>query len=338
MSESHYEILGVPKTASDAEIKKAYRVLSLKYHPDRNPTSDAADKIRQINEAYEILSDSSKRRQYDAEQSGRGMFHPSGMPFSHMQSFDEMDDMNDIFKMFFGGMPGGMGGIPGGMGGGMNMGGMPGGMPMGGMPGIRIFHSGGPPGMFPGGMFQQHIQKPPPITKTIEITLEQAYYGCTLPLNLERWTMIGELKVQEEETAYITIPQGVDDNEIILIKDKGNSINESCKGDVKIIIQVSNGTGFKRNGLDLIFRKSISLRDSLCGFAFEINHLNGKTLNLNNKTNPTIVKPNYKKTVPGLGMIRDGAYGNLVIEFEIEFPDSLSKEQIETIGDVFPNK
>jgi DnaJ family protein B protein 4 len=317
MSESHYEILGVTKGASGAEIKKAYRVLSLKYHPDRNPSPDAEYKIRQINEAYEILSDTSKRRQYDTEQSGNGTF--GGMPFSHMQSFDETDDMNDIFKMFFGG---GMG--PGlGMGPGMGMG-------MG--PGIRIFHSGGPHGMFPGGgMFQQ---KPAPLVKQVEITIEQAYYGCTLPLNLERWTMIGELKVQEEETVYITIPQGVDDNEIIVLKDKGNSVNELCKGDVKIVIQVSNGTLFKRNGLDLIFKKPISLRDSLCGFAFEINHINGKTLNLNNKTNPTIVKPNYKKTVAGLGMIRDGVYGNLVIEFDVEFPDVLTKEQIEAIGEI----
>jgi len=321
-NESHYDILGVPKTASDVEIKKAYRILSLKYHPDRNPSSDAADKIRQINEAYEILSDESKRRQYDAERSGFGVF-PSGMgmPFSHMQSFDESaDDINDIFRMFFGGMPAGMqGGVHGGVHGG---------------PGIRIFHSGGPPGMFQGGMFQQHLQRPPPISKHIEITIEQAYYGCTLPLVIERWTMIGELKVQEEETVYITIPQGIDDNEIIILKDKGNSVNDACKSDVKVVIQVVNGTAFKRNGLDLIFRKPILLRDSLCGFAFEIPHLNGKTLNLNNKTNPTIVKPNYKKTVAGLGMMRDGAYGNLIIEFEVEFPDSLSKEQIEAIGEI----
>jgi DnaJ-class molecular chaperone len=330
--ESHYDVLGVPKTASEAELKKAYRVLSLKYHPDRNSTSDAADKIRQINEAYEILSDSSKRRQYDAEQSGRGFlsgFHPGmGMPFSHMQSFDEMDDIHDIFKMFFGGVHGGVpggGGFPGVVPGG----GFPGGG--GGFPGIRIFHSGGPPG---GPIFHQHIQKPPPITKSVEITIEQAYYGCTLPLLIERWSMMGDLRVQEEETIYITIPQGVDDNEMIALKDKGNSINETCKGDVKIGIHVVNETAFKRNGLDLIYKKSILLRDSLCGFSFEFKHLNGKTLNLNNKMNPTIVKPNYKKTVAGLGMIRDGVYGNLVIEFDVEFPDSLSKEQIEAIGNI----
>jgi DnaJ-class molecular chaperone len=328
MSENLYEVLGVSNKSSDAEIKKAYRNLSLKYHPDRNSSKDAEDKIRQINEAYETLSDPSKRKMYDMEKNNPFLRDMGfGMPFTRMDSMnEEMGDVGDLFQMLFGGgMPGGMGGMPGGMGG------MPGvRMNMG--PEIRVFHGQGFPGQ--GFPFQQRIQKPEPIVEHVQLTLEQAYRGCTIPVEIDRWNMIGELKVQEEETMYINIPAGIDDNEIILLKDQGHTVHDKCRGDIKIIIQVKNETIFKRQGLELILKKTISLKEALCGFSFEIHHINGKTLNLNNKTNPTIVKPNYKKTVPGLGMNREGTYGNLVIEFDVLFPDSLSSDQIKNIADI----
>jgi len=289
--------------------------------------------MREINSAYEVLSDSMKRRQYDMELSigkmpfGMGPMGPmgpmGGMPFSHMSSMDD-GDINGIFQMLFGG-------------------GMPSMSHMGGqMPEIHIFHGpmggqmggqmGGPMGVPMGqnrhrSPFKQQ-QKPSPITKQISITIEQAYHGCRMPIEIERWTMIGELKIQEEETVYITIPPGIDDNEIIVIEQKGNIENEYLKGDVKINIQIENTSVFKRHGLDLIYRKAISLKESLCGFGFEIHHINGKVLNLNNTSNPTVIKPNYRKVVAGLGMNRDGTSGNLIIEFLVEFPDFLTKEQV----------
>jgi DnaJ-class molecular chaperone len=380
MSETHYDALGVNPKSTDAEIKKAYRMLSLKYHPDRNSSNEAVDKMHKINEAYEILSDPQKRRQYDLELknpflSGLGGFpggmgmggmnmggmnmggmnmggmNMGGMPFTRMDTMD--GGMDDIFQMLFGGGIPGVG-IPGG---GMPGVGMPGGgMPGGGMPGgmgpeIHIFHGGFPgsqgiPGGFPQGFSQglpgflgqgfrrQQTKKPDALTKTVQITLEQAYHGCTLPVEIERWTIIGELKVQEEETIYLTIPAGTDDNEMITIEGKGNIANEQQKGDVKVTIEVVNNTVFRRKGLDLIFRKGISLKESLCGFSFELPHLNGKMLNLNNRNNATIIKPNFKKVIPGLGLTRDGATGNMVIEFEVEYPDYLTPEQIAGISQI----
>lgn len=328
MPESHYEILGVTSKSTDAEIKKAYRVLSLKYHPDRNSSSEAVDKMHKINEAYEVLSDPVKKRQYDMELKNPflsglgGMPGGMGMPFSRMDSMDDMGGMNDIFQMLFGG------------GGGIH-----------GMPEVHIFH-GGMPGMGMSGLppgflgnlggprMRGFQQKPPALVKTVQITLEQAYHGCTLPVEIERWTMIGELKVQEEETIYLTIPAGTDDNEMITVEGKGNVANEQQKGDVKITIEVVNNTVFRRKGLDLIFRKGISLKESLCGFSFELPHLNGKILNLNNRNNATIIKPNFKKVIAGLGMKRDDAMGNMVIEFEVEFPDYLTPEQIAGISQI----
>jgi DnaJ-class molecular chaperone len=318
MSENLYQVLGVSNKASEIEIKKAYRTLSLKYHPDRNSSGDAQEKMGQINAAYETLSDPGKRRHYDMEQS-HPFLNGSGMPFSRMDSMsEEMGDVGDLFSMLFGqGMgPMGMPGVRMNMSGGMG-------------PEIRVFHGQG----FPGQGFP-FFKKPEPITEYVHLTLEQAYRGCTLPLEIERWNMIGELKVQEEETMYVNIPAGIDDNEIIVLKDQGHTVNEKCRGDIKIIIQVKNETVFKRQGLDLVIKKTISLKEALCGFSFEIHHINGKTLNLNNKTNPTIVKPNYKKTVAGLGMNRDGAYGNLIIEFDVVFPDALTAEQIKNISEI----
>jgi DnaJ-class molecular chaperone len=196
MSESFYQVLGVSNKASEIEIKKAYRTLSLKYHPDRNSSSDAQEKMGQINEAYETLSDPIRRKRYDMEQSNPFL---NGMPFSRMDSMsEEMGDVGDLFSMLFGqGMPG----VRMNMGN-MNMGGIPGGrMNMG--PEIRVFHGPGFPGQgFPGQGFPGQgfpfLKKPEPIVEYVHLTLEQAYRGCTLPVELERWNMIGELKVKEE--------------------------------------------------------------------------------------------------------------------------------------------
>jgi len=119
---NHYDILGVPKEADATEIKKAYRKLSLQYHPDRNPDPEATEKYKAINEAHEILSDPQKREQYNMELQFGSM--PNGM--------QQPGEMNDIFNMMFGGFPGG--GFPGG------------GFPGGGFPG-----GGFPGGGFPGG-------------------------------------------------------------------------------------------------------------------------------------------------------------------------------------------
>lgn len=330
-NKNFYEVLGVSNDASESDIKKAYRTLSLKYHPDRNPNEEAKSIFQSIGEAYETLSDPAKRNQYDMELRFGGGGHPFGMggggggsPFTHMSSMDEFSEINNIFNMMFGG---GQGGNPFGMGGGME-----GSIP--GMPGIRIFHSSsGMPGGFHSQMFHQ-IHRPEPIIKNLQITIEQSYQGCVVPIEIERWVLNNNVKIMENETLYLNIPQGIDDNEMISIRDKGHVINGEIHGEVKISINVVNNTDFKRIGLDLIYHKKISLKESLCGFSFEMIHLNGKKLCLNNNSNPTVIKPNYKKVVPSMGMIRENSTGNMIIEFEVEFPDALTQEQIEYISKV----
>jgi DnaJ-class molecular chaperone len=211
-------------------------------------------------------------------------------------------------------------------GGGMNNGGL-------GGPNIRVFHGSGPGINIHTQMYHQ-IHKPEPIVKQIQITLEQSYSGFNFPIEIERFNIDNNIRSIEKETLYLNIPQGIDNNETIVLNDKGHCINGQIRGEVRIQIQLINNTEFKRNGLDLLINKKISLKDSLCGFVFEINHLSGKKLALNNISNPTIIKPNFKKMVQGMGMMRDNSIGNLIIEFEVEFPDSLTADQIQLLNTI----
>jgi DnaJ homolog subfamily B member 4 len=329
--ENLYTILGVNENATRDEIKKAYRGLSLKYHPDRNPSPDATEKFKLINEAYETLGDDDKRKQYEMEQ--KNPFMRNGMHGGG----PNMSDMDDILKAFFGGMPF--------MGGGFNMnmnemnetGGFPPGFPPGFSPSF-------PPGFPPGAQFHvfhnghpvninHPLQKPSPINKTLTIDIEQVYNGSTLPLDIERWINDNGTKTFEKETLYVTIPKGIDENEIILLKDKGNVLNEQCKGDVKIFIKIINNTDIKRNGLDLIYDKKISLKEALCGFTFEIKFINGKIYTLNNNSG-NIITPEYRKIVPNMGLTRENHTGNLIVVFHVEFPEKLTSEQIKNLNEI----
>ena len=291
MSETFYTILGVSDKASADEIKKAYRSLQMKYHPDKNMNSPESNAMTQkINEAYETLSDSSKRQQYD-------MRHNN--PFAQMHMSQQMPpQMDDIFKMFFGGQ----GGMPGG-------------------PGIQVFHNG-----------QPILQKPAPIIKTININIEQVLTGTSVPIEVERWIIENGNKVFEKETIYITIPQGIDEHEIIILRDKGNVLNDNMKGDIKIFLKITNESEFKRMGLDLIYEKKISLKDSLCGFSFELKYLNNKSYTLNNNKG-NIIPSDYKKIYPEMGLTRGEHKGNMIIHFHVEFPETLTEEQIAKISE-----
>jgi DnaJ-class molecular chaperone len=308
MSENFYNVLGVNEKATKDEIKKAYRSLQMKYHPDKNNGSEEAGIMsKKINEAYEILGDDEKRHQYDNARN-----NPN--PFMRMNSNGGMNSngMDDILNMFFGGAgsPFGMPGMPG--------------MPPGAK--VHIFH-GGPMG------FQQALSKPVPIMHNLVITMAQVLSGATMPLEIERWVIENGIKVHEKETIYLTVPQGIDDGEMIILRDKGNVINENIKGDIKIFIKISNETEFKRSGLDLILEKTINLKEALCGFTFELNFLNGKSYTLNNNKG-NIIPPEYRKMYPGMGLTRGDHKGNLIIHFHIEFPEKLTDEQITKIFEV----
>jgi DnaJ-class molecular chaperone len=313
MSENLYDTLGISETATGDEIKKAYRALSMKWHPDKNKDSpDAVSQFQKISSAYETLSDESKRAQYNM--SRRNPFAQMGTMGGGMRGFEMPVD--DIFSMLFGGgHP--MSGHPMGN---MHMGNMGG--HMGGMfPGVQVF-----PGADAMNLHAR-LQKPPPIIKNVSINIDQIMGDSTIPVEIERWILENGTKMFEKETIYVDIPKGIDDNEIIILRDKGNVKSENCKGDLKLFIQVVNLTAFKRSGLDLIMEKTISLKDALCGFSFDIKYINGKSYTINNSSG-NIIPANYNKMIPNMGLERNNHKGNLIIVFNVEFPEKLTPEQI----------
>jgi DnaJ-class molecular chaperone len=197
------------------------------------------------------------------------------------------------------------------------------------MPGSHV-PGGNMPGFFNVEGLRQNLNKPMPIIKNLEITLSKSYAGCTLPLEITRWVSENEIKREETETIYINIPKGVDNNELIILRDKGHIISDSIKGDIKIFISVKNDTEFIRNGLDLILNKTITLKEALCGFTFDMKYLEGKTFKINNG-NGNVIGFNYTKVLPDLGMKRDNHIGNIIINFTIAFPEKLTSEQVDSL-------
>jgi len=320
-----YEVLGVSKDATQEDIKKTYRKLSLLFHPDRNNNSpESTTKYQEINSAYEVLGNEQERANYDRQRNspffmqGHGQGH--GMQGHGMQGHGMQVNPADIFsflnKNIFEQMGMGPIHVQTGMGMGpihMNMGQMMGDMSMDGL--------------------RNKMMKPVPIIKTEEIQLSKAYNGCKIPIVINRWVVENGVKKEESETVYLQVPKGVDDNEIIILREKGNALSQTNVGDVKVFIKIINDTGFIRNGLDLILHKTITLKEALCGFAFDLKYVDGRTFKITNNSG-NIITNNYNKVINNMGLTREDHVGNLIINFTVEFPSNLTEEQIEGLGKI----
>ena len=282
----YYEVLGVSRDATHDEIRRAYRSLSLKYHPDRNSDTSVADIYKRINEAYEVLGDSDKRNMFDME-----------------SKFVSMP--------LFGGSGGGFG------------------------PRTFMFHGNGPPN--PDDIFQMFFgmanpqMRVPTILHNLHITLEQAYRGDTVQISIERHNMKNGVMVNELVTLDVVIPIGTDDGEILILSEKGHCYGD-VTGDVKVQCKYRGTKDFYRKGMDLCYEKHLTLKEALCGFSFEIQHLNGRPFLIQNTNNPSIIKPHQKRIIQGLGMIKNKQFGALIIEFIIDFPNTLTPAQIEQLS------
>ena len=129
----------------------------------------------------------------------------------------------------------------------------------------------------------------------------------------------------------MNINKGIDANEIIIFRGKGHINNNNIQGDIKIIFTIKEDENFERNGLDLIYKKTISLKEALCGCNFQMEHLSGKKYKITNSGTNTILTPNYIKIIPNLGIERSNHKGNLCIKFNIVFPSQLTKTQVESL-------
>jgi DnaJ-class molecular chaperone len=271
-SNNYYEILGLSQSASKEEIKKKYRKLSLKYHPDR-PNGNK-EMFQKITQAYEVLSESNKKREYDRKQNT-----PNNK--FNMEFFNQMFGMNPAHRM-----------------------------------GASSSH-----------LFRGNISLN--IDKTYEISFQESWSGVVKSIVVERYSIINNMKMMEKEQLYIRIPAGIKNGDKIVLKGKGNKFNGRMLGDVKVHISVKNNTKFVRDSLDLILKKTITFKESLVGFKFELKHISGKKYSINN-FDGKVIKDGYMKVVPKLGfwMEQNGTktQGNLLIVFDVKYPDTLSKE------------
>ncbi len=225
MSKSLYDTLGVSSSASEAEIKKAYRKLARQFHPDVNKDPDAEDKFKEINAAYEVLSDKEKRSKYD--QFGDSMFGGQNFhDFARGQGANV--DLDEIIRNIFGGGGGfggaGFGGFGGGGFGGAGFGG--------------------------GGFGPQSVNLD--IDANVTVPFSVAVLGGKHTVSLQG------------EQFDIKIPAGIKNGERMRVKGKGKS-HQGHKGDLYLHIQIASNSEYSREGDDLVKSFDVPLKSALFG-------------------------------------------------------------------------
>lgn len=354
MGKDYYKLLNLQKGASDDDIKKAYRKLALKYHPDKNKEPGAEEKFKEVAEAYEILSDPKKKEIFDKYgedglkmgggqgPSGGGQpgFSQGGPGYSYTWS----GDPNETFKMFFGNSnpfgaffdedddqngPGGFGG---------------------GFPGMFRFGPGSQFGGIPGqGMHQQmggqqmggskKKTQDPPIYHDLFISLEDIASGTTKKMKISRKVLTpdGRSTRSEDKVLTIDVKPGWKAGTKITFPREGDQSPNSIPADIVFIIKDKPHPHFKRDGCDLIYTASITLREALLGATIQVPTIDGrkKQISMANE----IVNPHTEKHIANEGLPypkQPNKRGDIKVKFDIKFPSSLSQSQREALNQNLP--
>eukprot|EP01103_Thecamoeba_quadrilineata_P005952 TRINITY_DN15697_c0_g1_i1.p1 TRINITY_DN15697_c0_g1~~TRINITY_DN15697_c0_g1_i1.p1 ORF type:complete len:345 (+),score=91.45 TRINITY_DN15697_c0_g1_i1:35-1069(+) len=336
MGKDYYKILEVSRSATAEDIKKAYKKLALKYHPDRSKEKDKAAseaKFKEVAEAYDVLSDLQKKEVYDkygeeglkgeiptGAEGGFGGFPGGGGGRSY--HFNPRS-AEDIFAQFFGGGASGFNFSSGGFRGGQDDDDDSGfGHGGGGIP----FNFGGRGGM--GGMGGGPRKDKPILTK-LNCTLEELYTGCTKKLKITkniRDAQTGKT-MPAEKILTIDVKAGWKAGTKVTFKEEGDENPGSTPADLIFVINEKPHEYFKRDGNDLIYTCSVNLKQALVGCAIGVPTLDGRRLKINVHE---VIQPGYVKVVPGEGMPiskSPGHKGDLKIQFKIEFPRELTQQQ-----------
>jgi len=264
----YFNILNVTHDATLNDIKKAYRLLSIKHHPDKNGNT-SSELFNKINDAYSILV-----RNYDSIK------------------LCEKKQVNDLVNAS--------------------------------SANVSCANISSTNASCANTMIYKYTNSSyEDIIINLTLNYNEAYNGCNKPIVVERKIIVNNVIGHEKETLYVQIPKGIDNNEIITLVNKGNSYvnNGVSHSNVKIIILLKPHELFERNGLDILYTKSISLKDALIGFSFMLNHINNKSYNISCSE---IIHFNYEKIINNMGFMRDAFVGNLIIKFNILFPPSLT--------------
>ena len=183
---------------------------------------------------------------------------------------------------------------------------------------------------------QNPVSKPPLISIDVNISLDDVACGNTIPVEVERWNLNrddNETYELEKHVEYYSLPFGVESGEVVLLTNCGNEASNHTRGDVKVTFHVAEHAVFKRSGLDIHTEKTISLKEALCGFVFNIEHINGKKFVFNSSPG-NVIRDGLIKTIPKLGIRRGEDVGNLSIVFHVAYPEKLTEEQVKKIAEI----
>ncbi|KAJ5177008.1 Protein psi1 [Penicillium canariense] len=361
-----YDALGIQPTASQDEIKKAYRKAALKHHPDKNKDDPkSAEKFKDVSQAYEVLSDPEKRKVYDqfgleyllrggpAPSPGGGGGGAGGMPggfnFGGMPSggggtrtfhFSTGDggggfrfsNADDIFREFA--KAGGAGG--GGGGGGGGMGGFDDdifSMLGGGGGGFRSRPSGGG---FTSKANRAPTPEPTVIEKDLPLTLEEIFNGTTKTVKAKSksFDASGRRTVQDVPLEAVIKP-GMRAGTKIKYRNIGDG-EEGGRQDMVLVVKYLDHPDFKREGDNLITTVDLSLKEALTGWERIVRTIDGKSIRVS-KPGPT--QPGHEEHYPGWGMPnskKPSERGDLVVRVKVTFPTTLSSETKAILKDLLP--
>ena len=293
MAEDYYQLLGVKKSASPDEIKKAYRKLAMKYHPDHTKGDKAAEeKFKKISEAYAVLSDKDKRKEYDT-------FGAEGF----RQRFSQEDifrgfDFGDIFREF---------GFGGDFFSGRSRG-----------SGMRFNFGGGSPFGSQAGQ-QQARMKGSDLVYELPLTLKEVANGTTKTVSLQHQGY--------SEKVTVKIPKGLISGKKLRLAGKGSpSPLGGPPGDLFIQAKILNDPLYRAEKYDVYLKQELKLSEVLLGTSISVSTLEGKKLSLKI---PPGTSPGTKMRMPGQGLpqMKGNKKGDLYVQIQVKLPAKLTDEQ-----------
>jgi curved DNA-binding protein len=293
MAEDYYQVLGVKKDASKEEIRKAYRKLAMKYHPDHTKGDKAAEeRFKKISEAYAVLSDEKKRKEYDT-------FGAEGF----RQRFSQEDifrgfDFGDIFREF---------GFGGDFFSGRGRGG-----------GMRFNFGGGSPFGSQTGQHQARM-KGSDLVYELPLTLKEVATGTTKTVSLQHQGY--------SQKVTVTIPKGLISGKKLRLAGKGSpSPVGGPPGDLFIQSKVLKDASFDAEAYDLYTTQELKLSEAVLGTNISVSTLDGKKLSLKI---PPGTRPGTKMRMPGHGLphMKSKKKGDLYVKIQVRLPSRLTEEQ-----------
>lgn len=347
MGRDFYRILGISKTADDDEIKKAYKRQALKYHPDKNKEKNAEDKFKEISQAYEILSDKIKRKNYDrfGEDGIKGGGYADSMNNGRQSSYthprtDPFRTFNSFMHQYSGDVPSGYG--PTGYG-------YQEGPKINGVDDGYFRFNGHGYGARQAQYARNSTRQPPeskPVPKQqdtaiehdLPVTLEEVYNGTTKKMKINRKALKADGRsCREDKVLTVNIKPGWKAGTKITFPNEGDQSANTIAADIVFIIRDKPHPKFTRDGSDILYKHKLSLKDALVhDSGLKIPTLTGELINL---PITGVIKPTTTRKIPNRGLPHTKTpdkYGDLIVSFDIEFPDTLNETSRELISKALP--